>query len=199
MASACRHPSLIFSVECAAQIAFTFCLARESEKGEEACSAASQSFNRKEERGLFDVLDRACFSLALAPSHRHDGMGSFEADKCPGRCGLINALPVGRTHGRRRAANPIPSSPTTPRPRERAVCSSFPRRAKMHLGLVPPPQSSSPRSLLPFGSSSVAKLRAQSWPNEVTCTGCAVQYVRLHHESKCSHALDYLIGYHSAR
>ena len=88
-------------------------LSREGERGEDCSSAASQSFNRKEERGLLDVLDRA--SLSLASSRGHDGMGSFEADKCPGRCGLINALPVGRTHGRRRAANPLPSSPTTPR------------------------------------------------------------------------------------
>ena len=82
MASACRHPSLIFSVECAAQIAFTFCLARESEKGEEACSAASQSFNRKEERGLFDVLDRA--SLSLLPLADMMGWDPLKRTNAPG-------------------------------------------------------------------------------------------------------------------
>ena len=95
---------------------------------------------------------RSSFSLSLSlhPSRRHDGMGSFEADKCPGRCGLINALPVGRTHGRADANGQPTRSRPRPPPRERAVCSSFPRRAKMHLGLVSPSTvflPSFPRSL----------------------------------------------------
>ena len=136
---------------------------------------------------------RSSFSLSLSlhPSRRHDGMGSFEADKCPGRCGLINALPVGRTHGRRRAANPLPSSPTTPLLESRLLV--VPSKSQNAFGISFPLPS--PPPLVPSGSS-VAKFRPQSWPNEVTCTRCAVQsYVRLHYEAKCSHALRCLISY----
>ena len=48
-------------------------------------------------------------SFSLAPSRRHDGMGSFEADKCPGRCSLINALSAdART---RAGSQPVPFAP----------------------------------------------------------------------------------------
>ena len=140
--SVCRHPSLIFSVECAAQIAFTFCLWREIE-GEECCQSIFQlerregppraslslSLSLSLSPSLFLSLPLSLSrSLSLSLSLTPDMMGSFEADKCPGRCSLINALSGSQSvcSRPRPAGKPFPSF------------AALPRKAEMHLGLVSP-------------------------------------------------------------